>query len=526
MADHYWPTLLEPASTRLEIQDSAGRFSSPTTGYTRTISRPGERMRLSLNFQNLNAERRAALQSLIARLQGATHRVWAHDHSNRIRGSFPSAELLTNNTFADGTAGWTTNRSTISVADRVLRMEASQATGSVEVFRSVALTQYAPHVLRSIILDGRGTSGLSIGVAINSGGVAATSYSTARGLHQAVLVAPSASAASQYPGVIAASFGYLAGDFIEIPWCSLSRCALVDNGPNALLQSETLFNAAWTQVGLTAPTANNTDVAPDGTTTAETMTENTANSGHYVAQSSVTISSAAADYAFSVSLKARSASFAFISMQENPGNHECYVSINLSTGALGTPTATGANWTNPRAFVVNQGNGWYRLTIVGRKTSAAVAMTAVIYIADSLTLTSYTGSSRSIAAWGASLAQSSVPVRYVATTTTAVASGTSQSPAGPLHSKGWPASTNGLLLPGDQYQIGNQLHIVVAPVNSDAAGLAVIEGYPARRSAPADNAPVVINQPLGRFFLEPDVNGWSNKPGIFSDAEIVLAEAS
>lgn len=519
MTELYFPPQIRVSSSEWAIVDNAGRFQSSLGATTRVVARPGDRWSASLTLQNQNSGTLAAVQGFIAGMRGGVNSVWLQDHSYVQRGSFPSTELLTNNTFANGTTGWSVSAGTLTTADRTGRVTATQAGANPLIYQNIGLTQYAPHVLRSFIVDGSQSSGLAIGPAINDGVQAQIdNYSTVRGLRSAVMIALSASAVAQYPLVFPSSSGYTAGAFAEIPWSSLSRCALVDNGPNLLLRSQDFFTT-WTQVGLTAPTANNTDVAPDGTTSAETMAENTANSGHYLAQSSVTVSSASADYALSCSFKASTGSFAFISMQENSGNHECYVSINLSTGALGTPTASGANWTNPRAFVVNQGNGWWRLTIVGRKTSAATALAAVLYMADSLTLTSYTGSSRQIAAWGASLAQSSVPVRYVATTSAAVAA-TVQSLSGPLYTKGWPVSTDGLLYKGDQIQIGDQLLVLNAPVNSDAAGLATIECYPARYEAPADNDPIIINQPMQKMMLASDSVGWSLRPGVFGDSTI------
>lgn len=522
MTDFYWPSLLEPAATRLEIHDSAGRFVSPLTGYTRTVARPGERMRLSLSFENTNAAMRAALQSTIARMRGATHRIWAYDHSNRLRGSFPATELLTNNTFANGTTGWSAQQATLTVADRVMRVTVAKniAAGASAPYQAPTVTQYAPHVLRSI-LGARSRTGLNAGTYIDG----VSNYSAdAQGLQTQVVVPMSTSVGSTYPVVYdTAENVTMTGDWIECPWCSLSRCALVDNGGNLLLQSDD-FTTTWTNTRSTD--AANSTTAPDGTTTADSIIEDaTASNTHDIWQTVTVASTTNLDYAAGICLKAGTRSFARLAIREETGGFDCYVDINLTTGAIGTPTA-GTNWSNPRAFVVNLGDGWWGLSLVGRKTNAATGMTLRLYMANSLGGTTYTGDGASLLyAWRANLKQSSVPTRLTATTTAAVAAA-SQALAGPLHTKGWPASTNGLLLPGDQVQIGNQIHIVTSPVNSDAAGRATLDCYPVRRSAPADNAPIIINQPMGKFFLESDVNGWGNKPGLVSDAEIVLSEAA
>ena len=393
-------------------------------------------------------------------------------------------------------------------------------------YQSVALTQYAPHVLRSMILDGAQTAGLSIGVAINSGGVAVNDYQTTRGLRMAVLVAISASATAQYPGVFASSSGYTAGAFIDVPWCSLSRCALVDNGANLLLQSDD-FTTTWANIRTTD--AANSTAAPDGTTIADSIIENADASTTHMIEQGVTVASTALDYSFSVALKAGTRSFARIQIIESISSATCYVDVNLSDGTLGTPTASGANWTNPRAFSASLGNGWYRATIVGRKTSAGTTVTPNIALATSLGGVNYTGDGTSlIYAWRATLAQSSVPTRLVATTTTALPTGTAQSGRA-IRVKGLPASTSGLLKKSDEFEIitsyGSELKLVTHPLDSDAAGLGSLHFKPALRGVLSDNAPIIIHEPMGRFVFSGEAVGWDNEPGIITRASAEFEEA-
>lgn len=528
MSDFAWPVLLDPASSRLEIIDSAGRFASPLNGYTRTVSRPGERMRLSYTFQNLNDQRRAALQSFVAGLRGAVHRVLAYDHANRIRGSFPDDELLTNNTFASGTTGWTSllgADTAVTAADRKLRLRRIANTGGGLLFAGQAvsgLTQYAPYVARVMTDAIFGING-SFGASTSFGGVITTDFATSTGLRAAVSVVLATSGNFYIDQT--GSTNEVAGALREVPYASLSRCALVDNGPNALLHSKDFSNAAWTKtrssIAATAVTL------PDGSSgTVNVLHEDSsAATTHYVSQG-ITVSSAAADFCFAAAIKAGNRTWARVYVEEGTGLTAMTAMINLATGALGTLT-TGGNWSNVRAFSRSMGNGWYYVAVVGRKTNAATGLQALLLIGEGDNDVTFTGLNQdSIYLYDATLAQSSVPVKLTRTTTTALPTGASQSLAGGLNTKGWPASTDGLLLPGDQVQIGNQLLFVIAPVNSDAAGLASLHTAPTLRSAPADNAAVVINQPMGKFFLDADVNGWSNKPGIFSDADIVLSEAA
>lgn len=519
MSEFYWPALLEPASSRLEILDSAGRFQSPLNGYTRTVSRPGERMRLTMNFQNTNGAMRAALQAHIAEMRGAVHRVWAYDHANRLRGSFPATELLSNNTFANGTTGWTAEGGvTISAADRQLRglFNGAFHSGNFVVSQAAPVTQFLPYVLRAFAIAGRG--GFSGGL-YDLTAPASLSSSQPAGMLTSVVV-PTATG-NRTLGFFNGQANLIAGDYYVVPYTSFARCALVDNSPNAFQRSDEIDNAYWSKTELTV--SANANTAPDGTTTMDRLIESTANSQHYVSRAE-TRASVAEDWCISgVFVRSVGTRDVRLVIGRDLATNFSTCIFNLGTGTAGTPTNNGDN-TNARAFIRDMGNGRVACYLVARlAASTSVSLEFDMVNAGSV---SYTGDgSSAISAWRLGAARSSVPL-LLGQTTTAATTGTNQALAGVLHTKGWPASTNGLLLPGDQYQLGNQIHIVTSPVNSDAAGLAVIEGYPARRSAAADNAPIIINQPMGKFFLESDANGWSNAPGLFSDAEIVLAEAA
>lgn len=72
-----------------------------------------------------------------------------------------------------------------------------------------------------------------------------------------------------------------------------------------------------------------------------------------------------------------------------------------------------------------------------------------------------------------------------------------------------PSATD-LLLPGDLVQIGDYLYMVAARFSSTDGRLHIT---PPLRSSPADNAPVIIHQPMARMMLSGQTVGWSNQPG-------------
>lgn len=519
---------LIPPYLRISAQDTTAISNTSVdrsifTGMASTTQRAGERRRYRLTVQN--ASDRASVaecakwSSLVSKLRGSANRVWYSPADYVQRGSFPAPELLSNNTFANGTTGHSPGGdAALSVADRTLRITRTGVTGAnCWTGQQVTYTQYAPHVARAFMQNPYRQS-----IGISASAAAGISYTFSTGAEQLSL----GHGVSSTGGLITtyldnqSSSGFSQGAYVDVPWWSVSRCILVDNGPNLLAYSDQFDNAAWTKVDVTV--AANSLSSPDGTTTADTAVETTATSDHYISQS-VALSSDAVDYCYGVALKPTGTARSHLWLQLTTATGSVYAYFNATSGAVGT-TVIGAGWSNLRTFSVPLGNGWIAFYIIARKTSADTAATAYHGAAISDGAASYTGSaSYGLAAWRATLAQSSVPVRLTQTTSSAT-SGTTQT-GSTINVKGLPASTNGLLLEGDLVQIGSQLLPVAASLDSDAAGLGALQlAYPPR-IAPADNAPVIVNTPMGRFVAVNNSNGWSSRPGVFSDYELEIEEA-
>lgn len=528
MADLLFPPHACISAQRVDVVSNTASARSIFTGATRTVDRGGDRFRWSITRSNASDRdgyaERAILKAFLAQARGQANRVWFSDPAYVQRGSFPATELLTNNTFANGTTDWTTDgRASLSVVDRVLRSTLTMAptVGTPLFFRnSVSVTQYAQYVLRIAVSNADFSPGSWHAAFRDSGSVLIASASPTSSLGITSVSTVSYESTLRVDLRIQGFTGLMAGRYAESPYISLSRCALIDNGTNLLLQSDE-FDTSWTTTR--ASIDDQAAVAPDGTSTADSIIEDsTANNTHFVSQA-VTISSAALDYAFTVALKAGTRTWARVAMQEASGSMVASVYVNLSTGALGS-TATEAGWANTRAFITAMGNGWYAVSVVSRKTSAATSITARIDLATANNNNSYSGDgSSNIYAWRATLAQSSFPTRLVQTTT-AASSGTSQT-GKDFYIKGCPASTNGLLLPGDRVQIGTQLCEVVAPLNSDAAGLGYLQLAWPLRTPPANNQPVIINNPMARCVLTSNEGGWSDTPGGFSEFDFQIEES-
>jgi len=525
MADLFLPPWIRVAEAEWRLVDFTARSQTTLSGAQKRVSR-GQRLACSLRFQNLDAEQRHALMAWVAALRGGYNTAILYDPANRQRGSFPGGEMFSNNSFAAGVTGWSTQNASLSVSQGIARITGAAGVGIAPgIYQSPALTQYVPYALRSMILDGVPSSGLAEGRFANLGaGVSSSDYAVTRGLGTVAFVPSSASPGAQFPFVLASSSGYTLGQtWAELSYASLQQCALVDNGPNLFTYSNTGSDASWAKTNVTA--GDNGSAGPSGATDAQYLLETATTSDHYIGKSRTGLASDAGDYALSVSLHASLRSWAFIELAESVSGHLTFAYFNLATGALGTTGTTGANWANLRTFIVSEGSGWYRCTIVARKVSAATQVSGYIGAATANGTSNYAGSTASAAIlWSdASLAQSSVPVRKTRTTTTST-TGSSTAGAGGVYVKGLPASTAGLVTAGDRTEVNGEMKLATASLDGDAAGLGYLAIEPVLRAAPADNAPVIIGQPTGRFVLTEDAS-WQTRPGMFSDFVLPFIEA-
>lgn len=183
---------------------------------------------------------------------------------------------------------------------------------------------------------------------------------------------------------------------------------------NLLLRSAEINDATWFK-GHVSVSAN-AAVAPDGTTTADSVIEDNTNNNHIIAQS--ISGNVTASYVFSVWLKAGARSRALLAIRNSAQSIGIQTTFDLSTGQVvssanfGTPTST----LTP-AIEANL-NGWHRCTIGGVLNSAGGAETvSVTAFLDNGVGSFYTGDGVSgLYVWGAQLETGSVASSYIATT--------------------------------------------------------------------------------------------------------------
>jgi len=502
-----------PQSMEWELRSNVSRFQSPMGGVTRTLERVGSRWAATWRWDAVAGENAARLKSFLATQRGGGNRFWAYDPGYTMRGAYSAAELLTNTAFS-GTTGWTgALGGVLTASDGVLRVTRDAPTANYQANQNPTYVQYAPHAGRALGLAGRGPAQLR--TLINDNVVAAGSGS-APGLNTAALVLLGSGGDTFTVYESTAAGTGIAWDYFEVQFASVARCALVDNGPNAVLRSDELDNAAWVKSQLTT-TANNHN-APNGSTTAEDLVESTGSAEHAIYQSWTRASSAADICCYGY--------FKDGSLNRDPqmyagdmaGGHYATCVFDLGAGTAGSVGLVGSA-ANGRAYIANVGNGWYFCSLIVQVPASTAAIIRVdLYNGSTVT---YTGDGTSyIRAWRLGGYVGSVPTRGMQTTTTADPDGVVQTGAA-LHLKGLPASTSGLLLAGDWVEFitptYSELKRVTAPLNSDAAGLGYLQFEPILRASPVDNAAVIIRKPMGRFMLDEPTVKWSQgRAGVYS----------
>jgi len=182
---------------------------------------------------------------------------------------------------------------------------------------------------------------------------------------------------------------------------------------NPFTYSEDFGNAAWTKVGSSVVTDNQT--SPDGTVDADALTEDSSTGGHYLSRSYSFTSGLT--YAASAFVKAGTRSI-FQMLITNPAfGTNVVAAFNLSTVASTSSGGTGTT-TRITAF----GNGWYRCTVFSTASASAVSSVQLrLATTYSTTPASYTGDGVSgLSIYGGQLKATAFPASYTPTTTAAV----------------------------------------------------------------------------------------------------------
>ena len=171
---------------------------------------------------------------------------------------------------------------------------------------------------------------------------------------------------------------------------------------NLFQYSQEFNNSYWFLFELT--TTANSAVAPDGTTTADSIVESTTTSMHLVYRD---LALSALPYTLSAYMKANTRNFGALRIFDGVTRVAVF---DLSTGVVSS-TIGGVT-----ATISSVGNGWYRCTMLIPVANAVVSSIGIC-TSETGTFVNYLGNGSGIFVWGAQLEQRSFATAYTPTTT-------------------------------------------------------------------------------------------------------------
>ena len=173
---------------------------------------------------------------------------------------------------------------------------------------------------------------------------------------------------------------------------------------NLLPRSEEFDSGSWLKLDTTI-TAN-AAIAPDGTLTADLLTEgSTLTAVTYLYLTLV----AQKTYTSSIYLKRGNHDWVRFAITETSTGNLAIVWVNLATGVLGNSEIRGTGITNLGSTITNVGNGWYRVTLTAKLTNPSATYTVSSATANG-SLTDLSNATRY--QWGAQVHQGSIIQDY------------------------------------------------------------------------------------------------------------------
>jgi len=186
-----------------------------------------------------------------------------------------------------------------------------------------------------------------------------------------------------------------------------------DTRRNLLVDTESFGSSTWTKSG--SSVTENSIAAPDGTTTADTLTEDSSAARHWMTVASSAVANQVAT--FSIYVKKKDRRYCFITLNNSGGVSRYSPIFDLDNGTVVAENVTGSPASNS-ASITSAGSGWYRLQAT--LSSGASGLSEIGFgLSDSATPSlvvsspTYTGDGTSgIYIWGAQVEIASSATDY------------------------------------------------------------------------------------------------------------------
>jgi hypothetical protein len=532
VSDIVIPPALYWASTRFNYIEQAGITEGAYSGVVQTTGYGGDKVGAMIDFtpagssSTTDASRLAQLRAFIMQVK-KQNRIYLTDNSYTRRGQLAVSELFTNSDFSNSTNGWSITTGAMSVADGVMRVKATAGGVQAQLYQTVSATAYVPYALRSMMRRGSVSAAATLRsqLTISSIAYSLATYSTAGYLVNAAVTAQASN--DHYPFFFNDTAGYEKGAYADVSFTSFSRCLLTDSGGNLFGRSKELENTGnWTRANLFAVTANTT-AGPDAVVDAEKIVPDSSNSSHYIYQGAV-VTAAAQD--MMICGYFQRAGHNFVRLQMDDTSTSVYQIFNLQTGAVGATSSVGAGWSNPRAYIADMGGNWYYCALVARKVGASTAATGLLVVQSADSAASFAGNNvDGIYVSNPTFFPSSSPSRPMHNASGVATLAASTQRGGGIYVKGGRAPGESALASavaaGDWLEIDGQICTAVAPLDLDASGRGYLQVSPAPARELADNTPVILHKPMGRFIFAGDSAGIDLEPGVFGRSSIELKGA-
>lgn len=180
---------------------------------------------------------------------------------------------------------------------------------------------------------------------------------------------------------------------------------------NLLQRTEEFENAYWTKAR-SSIVANST-LAPDGTSNADKLLDNTENNTHSVFSGEIA-NAGTTTRTLTAYLKAAEYNFVSLYLGNNTQTITARCRVNILSGQIVSVNITGGvSITNPSAIASDVGNGWWKVSLTATIDSTITSMRVSVLVDNNVPGSTYVGTGTSgIFLWGLQLETGSIATPY------------------------------------------------------------------------------------------------------------------